>query len=346
VLKIWYAGSALMAAATLVAALLGKAGSDLVVVVMATVALTLYFALASRRCLVCDDAGLHLGSDVPWPLSVIEPEWRVAWGEIRDVRWVGGLIPAQLVLETRSGTKTLLALQWQADREEARACQRAITTYRVGRSAEFDVSILPLVRVLREHGIEVPDSIGAKHTAAHFDLVKNPASRGAILIAAAASVFWIVDANVTDQMYGRQEPWISVSAFTFAAALMFGIAQWRARVPPVPNAVVTLTVAVSLGLAFYNGLQRLNQLADRDGPREVEFTLQPDGSLRSNVPEVRDLPQGFFGDARFWAAQKPGSVHRFPYYRALGFETLDIGEYRKRVKKASGRDPGRDIFGR
>ena len=74
------------------------------------------------------------------------------------------------------------------------------------------------------------------------------------------------------------------------------------------------------------------------------FTLDRDGTLRSNVAEVRDLPPGFFGDSAYWASQRPGSRHRFGYYRGLGFETLDIGEYRARLTLFYGRDPGRDMM--
>lgn len=311
---------------------------------VAGAAIAIYVFHTSRRRLEADRTGLHFRSRAPWPLAAFDPDWSLAWSEIRAARWEAGHVPAQLVLDTPRGPRRIATLQWQADLQEARQCNRALAAYRQGRSTWFDPSLLPLVRALREHGVDVPQDIGvATRGKPGFDLARNPATRGTLLIAAVATAFWFIDASISDQMYGRREPWLVLGAFIAAAAGGFAVAQWRAGVPALANVVVTATVCVALGLAFYGGLQRLNQLADRQGPRNVEFTLERDGTLRSNVAEVRDLPPAFFGEAAYWAAQKPGSRHRFAYYHGLGFETLDIGEYRMRLKWFYGRDPGRGI---
>lgn len=301
-----------------------------------------YVFHSSRRALECDRAGLRFRSHAPWPLSALDPDWALAWPQIRGARWERGMSDVELVLDTASGARRLDALRWQVDLDEARSSRRALANFRRGRSGWFDPSILPLVRALRDRGVDVPQDI-ATGARASFDLAKNRASRLALLIAAAAVVLWFADASVSNQMYGRATPWPALGAFTAAMAIVFAVAQARSEVPPLANLTVTSIVAIALGLALYAGLQRANQLADRGGPRTVEFTLQRDGTLRSNVAAVRDLPPMFFGDAGFWAAQKPGSRHRFGYYRGLGFETLDIGEYRARLKAFYGRDPGRDI---
>jgi hypothetical protein len=299
---------------------------------------------SARRTLECDRSGLRYRGNAPWPLSALDPDWTLAWSEIRSARWESGLIPAQLVLETARGPRRISALEWQSDLEESRRCRRAFASFRLGRANWFDTSLLPLVRALREGGVDVPEDVGASiRDNASFDLAKNPATKRSLLIAAAAAAFWFIDASVSDQMYGREEPWLALGVFTGATAIAFAFAQARSAVPALANAIVTATVALALGLAFYGGLQRLNQLADREAPHIVLFTLERDGSLTSNVREVRDLPPGFFGDAAYWAAQRPGSRHRFGYHRGLGFETLDIGEYRARLKAFYGRDPGRDI---
>ena len=299
---------------------------------------------SARRTLECDRSGLRYRSNAPWPLSALDPDWTLAWSEIRSARWEGGLMPAQLVLETVRGPRRISALQWQSDLEESRRGQRAFASFRLGRSNWFDTSLLPLVRALRDGGVDIPQDMGASmRETPSFDLAKNPATKRSLLVAAAAAAYWFVDASVSDQMYGRGEPWLALGVFTAAMAIAFAFVQKRSAVPAPANAVVTATVALALGLAFYGGLQRLNQLADREAPRTVQFTLERDGTLTSNVREVRDLPSGFFGDGAYWAAQKPGSRHRFGYYRGLGFETLDIGEYRARLKAFYGRDPGRDI---
>ncbi len=271
-------------------------------------------------------------SNAPWPLSALDPDWALAWPEIRSARWEKGLTPAQLVLETVRGPRRISALQWQADLEESRRCVRAFASFRLGRSNWFDTSLLPVVRALREGGVDVPQDMGAgMRESTSFDLAKHPATKRSLLVAAAAAAFWFIDASVSDQMYGRE------------VVIAFAFVQARSAVPAAANAAVTATVALALGLAFYGGLQRLNQLADRGPARTVLFTLERDGTLTSDVREVRDLPPGFFGDGAYWAAQRPGSRHRFGYYRGLGFETLDIGEYRARLKAFYGRDPGRDI---
>ncbi len=299
---------------------------------------------SARRTLDCDRSGLRYRSNAPWPLSALDPDWALAWPEIRSARWEKGLVPAQLVLETVRGPRRISALQWQADLEESRRGARAFASFRLGRSNWFDTSLLPVVRALREGGVDVPQDMGAgMRESTSFDLAKHPATKRSLLVAAAAAAFWFIDASVSDQMYGREEPWLALGGFTAAMAIAFAFVQARSAVPAAANAAVTATVALALGLAFYGGLQRLNQLADRGPARTVLFTLERDGTLTSDVREVRDLPPGFFGDGAYWAAQRPGSRHRFGYYRGLGFETLDIGEYRARLKAFYGRDPGRDI---
>ncbi len=322
----------------------GRGGWEVALDFVAGAAIALWVYHSARRTLECDATGLRFRSNAPWPLSALDADWTLGFSEIRAARWESGLAPAQLVLETPRGPRRISALQWQADVDESRRCQRALVDFRLGRSNWFDTSLLPLVRALREGGVDVPQDIGAGKSAnASFDLAKNPATKGALLVAAAAAAFWFIDASVSDQMYGREEPWLALAAFTAVMAVAFAILQARSAVPPLANAIVTSTAAIALGLAFYGGLQRLNQLADREAPRTVQFTLERDGTLTSSVREVRDLPPGFFGDGAYWAAQKPGSRHRFGYHRALGFETLDIGEYRARLKAFYGRDPGRDI---
>jgi hypothetical protein len=305
--------------------------------VVAVVVLLLY-----RSRIECDDAGLRFRGGAPWPLPFISPDWEAPWPEIRAARWVESVSPAILELDTARGTRRLMALQWQLDAAEARVCRRAMAAFRLGRTDSFDATLLPLVRALREHGVDVPTPIRAEDGATGFDLTRNAATVAALLLGAFAAGFWFIDANLSNQMYGRNEPWTTIALCAAAVALGFSIAQARRGVPLTVNVFVSLVVGVSVGLACYGGLQRLNQLADREG-RSVEFTLSRDGTLVSNVAGVADLPPGFFGDRGFWARQKAGSTHRFGYHRGLGFETLDIREYRDRLKTFYGRDPGRDV---
>jgi hypothetical protein len=300
--------------------------------------------LTYRRRLECDDAGLTFRSGAPWPLSLASPDWQAAWSDIRAARWVEGVSPAFLELDTARGSRRLMALQWQLDAAEARRAGRALAQFRLGRTDSFDATLLPLVRALRDHGVDVPTRIDAGDSAAGFDLTRNPATMAALLVCAFAAGFWFIDANLSNQMYGLKEPWAAIGACAAIIAMAFAFAQSRRGVPLLVNVVVSIVVAVSVGLACYGGLQRLNQLADLEEPRSVEFTLSRDGTLVSNVAGVADLPPGFFGDASFWASQKPGSTHRFGFHRGLGFETLDIREYRERLKAFYGHDPGRDMM--
>jgi hypothetical protein len=293
-----------------------------------------------RRRLDADAEGLRVRSG--WPRS--GADWQARWTEIRGARWAEGLHGAELELDTAAGPRRLMALNWQADAAEARSCRRALRLLLRGRAQSFDATLLPLVRALREHGVDVPPEIRAEDAEERrFDLTSNAATKVALIVAAFAAGFWLLDANLSSQVYGRHAPWGAIAAACAVIAAGVALAQSRCGVPPAVNALVAGVVALAVGLALHGALLRLNQLADRDGPRTAEFTLAQDGTLVSNAAGVADLPAGYFGDAGFWAAQKPGSVHRFGYHRGLGFETLDVGEYRARVKEFQSRGPRRDV---
>jgi hypothetical protein len=296
-----------------------------------------------RRKLEADAEGLRVRSGLPWPLRS-GADWQARWPEIRGARWAEALHGAELELDTVAGPRRLMALNWQADAAEARSCRRALRLLLRGRAQSFDATLLPLVRALREHGVDVPPEIRAEDAEERrFDLTSNTATKVALIVAAFAAGFWLLDANLSSQVYGRHAPWGAFAAACAVIAAAVALAQSRCGVPPAVNALVAAVVALAVGLALHSALLRLNQLADRDGPRTVEFTLAPDGTLVSNAAGVADLPAGYFGDASFWAEQKPGSVHRFGYHRGLGFETLDVAEYRARMKEFQSRGPGRDV---
>jgi hypothetical protein len=307
------------------------------------IAVAVAMLLAYRARLELDATGLRFRGGAPWPLSLVIHDWDADWKEIRGARWIEGVAPAILEIDTARGKRRLMALQWQLDADEAGRCRRAMVQYRLGRTKSFDALLLPLVRAMRGHGVDIPPEIGGDESATGFDLTRNPATMAALLVAAFTVGFWFIDANLSNQMYGRNEPWAAIGVCGAVMAAAFAVVQSRSGVPLLVNMVVSLLLALTTGLATYGGLQRLNQLLDREGPRSVDFTLARDGTLVSNVAGVADLPPGFFGDPSFWARQKTGSTHRFGYHKGLGFETLDIREYRERLKAYYGRDPGRDI---
>ncbi len=235
-----------------------------------------------------------------------------------------------------------MALRWQLDAAEARRARGAMAQFRRGRSELFDATPLPLVRALRERGIDVPAEIRAGDGAAGFELTRNPSTMAALLVAAFAAGFWLLDWSLSSQVYGRNEPWSLIGACAAAIACLFAAAQSRAGVPLGVNVAASALVAAASALACHGALQRANQLADVEG-RSVEFTLAQDGTLVSNAAGIPDLPPGFFDDPDYWARQKPGSTHGFVHHRGLGFDTLDVREYRERVKAFHARGPAGGI---
>jgi hypothetical protein len=318
----------------------GRAWWDLVSTSLLGLVILAYVLGAYRQRIECDAEWLRFRGGAPWPLNRFGSDWQVRWSEIRGARWMEEVAPAQLELDTPRGPRHLLAMQWQLDAAEARRSRRAMAEMRRGRAASFDATMLPLVRELLAHGVEVPREIRAEDAGlGAFDLTANPATRYALLIAAFAAGFWFIDATLSSQVYGRNAPWTAIALLAAVSAIVFAAVQSRAGVPAAANLAVTMVLCVSVGLALYSGLQRLNQLTDSAGPRSVVYTLAPDGTLVSNVAGVADLPPGFFPDPDFWAKQKPGSQHRFGYYKGLGFETLDVAEYRARLKRHKERGP-------
>ncbi len=280
--------------------------------------------LTAFRCRVdCDSAGLHFRSGAPWPLSIVLADWDAAWSDIRAARWV-------------------MALRWQLDAAEARRARHAMAEFRRGRTGSFDATPLPLVHALRERGIDVPAEIRAGDDAAGFELTRNPSTMAALLVAAFAAGFWLLDWSLSSQVYGRNEPWTLIGACAAAIACLFAAAQSRAGVPLGVNVATSALVAAACALACHGALQRANQLADIEG-RSVEFTLVQDGTLVSNAAGVPDLPPRFFDDPDYWAQQKPGSTHGFVHHRGLGFDTLDVREYHERVKAFHAQGPAGGI---
>src|SRR5438128_2461224 len=83
-----------------------------------------------------------------------------------------------------------------------------------------------------DRGVGVPQASGASmRESAAFDLAKSPATKRSLLVAAAAVAFWFIDASVSDQMYGREEPWLALGVFTAAMAIALAFAQARSAVP-------------------------------------------------------------------------------------------------------------------
>ncbi len=306
--------------------------------------LGLYFLVVRRRTLTSDDKALHYRSNLPRPLQGWDPDWSLAWRDVREARWLPGPQRGRLRLEARGEARVIAAFHWQVEHAESRRCQRAMLALSRNPKGTFDTSVMPLVRELRDRGIDVPASLDSRKEPAGFDLAKNPATRAMMLVGGAAVAFWFVDSMVSNQMYGARPPWIAIVFVASLGMIGASLAQARTQVPAHVNVAVTELAGVSLALASYAGLQRLNQLAERDAGRSVEFILQADGSLRPDEDGATDLPAGFFGDNAYWQAQRPGSRHRFGYHDALGFETLDIAAYRARLRGFYGRDPGRDMI--
>lgn len=306
------------------------------------VAVVLALVTAFRCHVECDGAGLHFRSGAPWPLSIVLAGWDAAWSDIRAARWVEGVAPAILELDTAGGTRRLMALRWQLDAAEARRARGAMAQFRRGRTESFDATTLPLVHALRERGIDVPAEIRAEDGAAGFELTRNPSTMAALLVAAFAAGFWLLDWSLSSQVYGRNEPWSLIGACAAAIACLFAAVQSRAGVPLGVNVAASALVAAAGALACHGALLRANQLADVEG-RSVEFTLAQDGTLVSNAAGVPDLPPGFFDDPDYWAQQKAGSTHGFVHHRGLGFDTLDVREYRARVKAFHARGPAGGI---
>jgi hypothetical protein len=321
----------------------GRAWWDLASSSVPGLVILVFVLQAYRQRLECGEEWLRFRGGTPWPLNRLGSDWQVRWSEIRGARWMEDVAPAQLELDTPRGPRHLLAMQWQQDGAEAKRLRRAMAEMRRGRVPSFDATMLPLVRVLLAHGVEVPREIRAEDAGlGAFDLTANRATRYALLIAAFAAGFWFIDASVSSQVYGRNTPWTAIALVTAIIAIGFAAVQSRFGVPAAANLVVTTVLCASVALALYGGLQRLNQLTDPEAPRSVVYTLAADGTLVSNAAGVADLPPGFFGHRDFWTTQKPGSQHRFGYYKGLGFETFDVGEYRAKLKehRARGRDRG------
>ena len=273
-----------------------------------------------RERLVLDGNGIRYHSPFPGSLARFKPDWSLQWSEIRSIRLeaprLGGApAPAALVLETPSGKKRLMPLQWSdVDAPPPQEPRLKLTFVRT--LPKVDDS--PLIRYFATAGIPVE-----RTDAAGFALEKNQRSLAVTVAFFALIGYGLIDFTVMEEAYAGR-PLMEIYIIAGLATALASVAWMRRGMVPLPESImIGVLLGGACGAALYPGLLRLNQLTDSSGPQNVEYHASSTGKF---TPLRQDLPVLEFDDnADYWAQFPAGATYRFQLRRGgLGFYQLDL----------------------
>jgi len=297
--------------------------------------LSLYTARLLRRARIrLTHSGLEVTLPGMWGLFGLKQttgDWRLAWRDIRRARRVDvnplpgissqtrALGTLRLVLETDRGDYWLFPYVWHDPDNDHRMDLGEAMGKRRPLPAEA-LESTPLVRALRQHGIEILADETGDH-ATGFDLTSHT-GLGAMLV----MMLSIGGYAVVDQFfYGRFAPLEPLPLWPFGATAMLGLAillPMGRGAPAVERGAVTALTLAALVAATWPGMLRYNALTT--SPQTTTYITRqaglfdpPDASMPVIDLRRADLVDYFH---RFPA----GSEHEFTLLRgALGIWQLD-----------------------
>lgn len=285
-----------------------------------------------RDRLVIGPDSIAYQTPLPDWLPAILAGWNLPWTRIKkaEIRLPMGM--AQPVLFLSDGTKSrkILVNAWVKMGEEKPKQKPSIQDlfrYRETlRAPSFEEMMAhlgdsPLIQALRAHRVQI-EYPGQAATGLMFDLQSHPRTKVAVVVLIGLLGYAAIDTFFIDETYVENFQWTTWGVAGLITALL---AQRWIDGPKIPKFVsfgLAAMVGLSVGVALYPGLLRLNQLTDNDGLQPHEYILRDYAQLEpieDGLPTVR-----FNHYSDYWRQFPLDSTH-FLYLRrgGLGFYQLD-----------------------
>jgi hypothetical protein len=288
----------------------------------------LYINRHARLCLT--PTGLAYQSPLPASLQWLHPSWTLQWQDVtaaylRRSRMTPTAASAKLVLETRSQRRTLMPLDWVDPTNDVAPLSPVALTRMLQHANDQRLQetfrSAPLVQHLAAGGLQVDLDAAILRAASAFALESSPAVRMVLLGAVILCLYAATDVVVNHETYAT---WLPLAYYIGPGLIAMGLGALglrRAGVPVSESLGVALVLGVTVGLALYPGLLRLNAMTDSVGLRPYAYVLQADRSLRPVDPALPVLR--FTVD--YWERSVAGSKHTL-YLRQgkLGFYQVDM----------------------
>jgi len=174
---------------------------------------------------------------------------------------------------------------------------------------------------LRAHRVQI-EYPGQAATGLMFDLQSHPRTMVAVVVLIGLLGYAAIDTFFIDETYVENYQWTTWSVAGLIAALL--AQRWidGPKIPKIVSFGLAAMVGLSVGVALYPGLLRLNQLTDNGGLQPHEYILRDYAQLEpieDGLPTVR-----FNHYSDYWRQFPLDSSHRLYLRRGgLGFYQLD-----------------------
>ena len=287
----------------------------------------------SRDEIVIGSTGIAFKTSIPsWVPSVISG-WATPWSRVRsvDIRLLmGASQPTLAITDVAGGHRKILIDAWILSGEEPKkpTLRDAFRYQKTPRFATLEemkahAEASPLIQALRANNVAIryPEAIG---TGLMFDLQSNLRTKLVVvallglLFYAALDTFYISEAYIyIDSL--QWSFWIIAGLITVLL-----VKRWitDSKIPRLVSIGLAVVAGISVGLALYPGLLRLNQLTDSNGSISHDYVLRDYVHL---VPVHSGPPEITFSHYHdYWKQFQLGSVQKL-YLRhgGLGFYQLD-----------------------
>ncbi|MCS3903470.1 hypothetical protein J2T55_001491 [Methylohalomonas lacus] len=288
--------------------------------------------LFQRRARIRVDSG-HIAfcSGLPGIFRYLVPDWQFDYAAIESaaLQPVGRGNFLTLVITPQQGRKRqLLPQQWI----EPGSRGRSGSWFRMTRVKREDAQRLlretPLLRQLQAAGVTIDMNLEQHYrpgldTSAHFDLTTNRTALACLLLMVGLGLYALVDGVLlTGDRYAATPPYLWFALAALLVAALAAARLQRAAVPRLESTVLALLLGVSVALAVWPGLLRINAVTAADGPEQHVYTLAADGVLQPDTAGLPVMRRPI--DANFWNAQSAGSRWPFAMRRGLfGFWQYD-----------------------
>lgn len=291
------------------------------------------FALVFQRCarVRVDSDRIGFRSGLPGIFQYLLPDWQFEYAAIESV----ALRPAgrgnflALVITPEQGRKRqLLPQQWIEPGSRGRSGSWFRMTRVKREDAERLLRETPLLRQLQALGVTIDIRLQQHYrpgldTSAQFDLTTNRTAFACLLLVAGLGLYALIDGVLlTGDRYAATPPYLWFALAALVAATLAVVRLRRATVPRLESAALALLLGVSVALAAWPGLLRINALTAADGPEQHVYILAGDGVLQPDAAGLPAMRRPI--DADFWRAQPAGSRWPFAMRRGLfGFWQYD-----------------------
>lgn len=279
--------------------------------------------------LVLDAQGVRLRSGFGGRMGrYLERGWPLAWQDIDRAVLTPG--PQNKVMELlligRDGKRRKIRPEaWRAARDP----QRSIPLHLRGLTlADLQAALKtqPLLRQLQAAGVDVEVGVHRLQTELPgTDLASVPQAVIAIGLLALLGAYGLIDGFIiADYAYVDTLPWSLFFIIGVSAALLVFPLLWSSELAKAEAVGLFLMVGLAGGLAAYPGALRINALTDDEGPRVIEYRLEPTGWLLADQPAIPALFAPINHD--YWLAQESGSRWEIQLYRG----GLDFWQYARK----------------